>query len=166
MRAPPQPKPPPIPAACEDVALPLERGQETQIGHYTTVASFGADWVADVGLDEEPAPDQAVIVLATHADYDCDHLLDSFDLDHSYLYSGQFVYLLPGPLEPGTYEDLPGWNASYLGDGQGNGGGGANPFTDGRLTITEITDDCVTGIKPFSDTTDYGFAITATASCP
>lgn len=152
---------PAIPAACEEPGLPSPQGQETQAGHFTTVGEFDAADLAE-WLGETPAADRGVLVLGTHAEYDCDRLLTDSDLNHGYGYSQQLVYVFPGPIEVGTYTvgvDVRAWSVHWLGDGGGNGGGGEGEVDEGTLTIVSVDAACVTGTQP------QGFAVSTDASC-
>lgn len=163
-----EPQPPPIPLACEGVELPAERGQDTMIGHHTTVASFDLESLRD-WLGVTPDPEQGILVLASHPEYDCNRLVHDRDFDYSQPFTSQLVYLFPGPIEAGTYElgvdDLRVWAANQLGDGMGNGGSSEGELSEGSITIETIQGDCMTGLKAFSSTHDDGFAIADRASC-
>lgn len=152
---------PVIPAACEDPGLPGPLGQETQAGHFTTVAEFDAAGL-EAWLGETPAADRGVLVLATHPEYDCNRIVADSDLNYGYGYSQQLVYVFPGPIEVGTYTlgvDVRAWSVHWLGDGGGNGGGGEGEVDEGTLTIVSVDAACVTGTQP------QGFAVSTDASC-
>lgn len=156
---------PSIPAACEAFGLPAEQGQETVAGHFTTVAEFEVAGL-ESWLGEVPADDQAILVLATHAEYDCNRV--EADLNHSYGYSRQLVYVFPGPIAAGEYAigvDVRAWSEHWLGDGGGNGGGGGGELDGGTLTIVTAEAACVTGTQEIEGGPAYGFAVSTDAAC-
>ncbi len=158
---------PPIPAACVGVELPAARGQDTQYGHWTTVAQFDADSLETWDVVPTPTPDQAILVLASHAEYDCDVFISDYEDDHPFV--SQVVYLFPGPtLEVGTYEtgtDISAWSITWLGDGMGNGMNSSGPFSGESLTISQVVGECVVGLKQFSSNHDNGFSVSTEGSC-
>lgn len=158
---------PEIPAACEAFGLPAEWGQETVAGHFTTVANFEATGL-ESWLGELPAADAGVLVLATHDVYDCDHILADSEVDTSYGYSRQIVYVFPGAIAIGEYTigtDVRAYSTDWLGDGGGNGGGSSGEITEGTLSIVNVSEACVTGTQAVSDGPPYGFALSTDAVC-
>jgi hypothetical protein len=158
---------PEIPAACEAFGLPAEWGQETVAGHFTTAAQFEAAGL-EAWLGELPAGEQPVLVLATHDDYDCDHVLEDGEINTGYGYSRQIVYVFPGAIELGAYAigvDVRAYSIQWIGDGGGNGGGGGGEIEAGTLTIVNASETCITGTQAVDDGPAYGFAVSTDAAC-
>ena len=145
---------PSVPQACEGLELPLERGRGTAWGHFSTVRDFDLTFG---GFSPAPDPEDGVLVFASHAAYNCSRPVEIDELSHTS--ASQRVFVLPGPIEPGTYESLSGWEATLIGS-VNDGGAGAGMFDDGSLTISEVTADCVTGTLG-----QQGFAVSMVASC-
>ncbi|MCB9715228.1 MAG: hypothetical protein H6712_15280 [Myxococcales bacterium] len=163
------PWPPPIPTKCEGLALPAERGSDTAIGHFTTAYWFDRESLV-TWLGASPDPSQAIVVLASHTQYDCSEVLRSNDLDFAKTFGSQTVYLFPGPLELGTFElgvdDVEGWNTNQFGDGMGNAGYSEGDLPDGTMiTIDAITEECITGTQQLEGYDPQGFAVQNRASC-
>lgn len=145
---------PTIPQACEGLELPLEQGRGTAYGHFSTVRDFDLTFG---GFSPVPDSEDGVLVFASHADYNCSRAIEPSELSHAS--ASQRVFVLPGPIEPGSYESLGGREAALVGS-PGDGGYWAETFEDGSLTITEVTADCVTGTVG-----QQGFAVSMNAHC-